>query len=49
METYVQNNKSRAVVAFAQFQSMTGKEKFLDAVKVSWFNRVFRAKKFADK
>lgn len=49
MEAYVKNNKSRGVVAFAQFQSMTGKDKFFEATKVSWFNRTFRAKKFEAK
>ena len=49
MQNYVKTNKSVAVVAFAQFQSMSGKEKFLKTTKVSWFNITFFAKKFADK
>ncbi len=49
MENYVKTNKSRGVVAFAQFQSMSGKDKFFKALKISWFNRVFRKKKFAER
>jgi hypothetical protein len=28
---------------------MSGKDKFLEATQISWFNRIFRAKKFANK
>lgn len=41
MELYVRRNKSKAVVAFAQFQSMTAKEKFLKASKLTWFQKTF--------
>ena len=46
MQNYVKTNKSVAVVAFAQFQSMSGKEKFLKTTKLSWFNKIFQAKKY---
>ena len=41
MQQYVKNNKSVAVVAFAQFQSMSGKDKFMKATELSWFKRTF--------
>ncbi len=47
MQNYVKTNKSVAVVAFAQFQSMSAKIKFMKATKLSWFNRTFQSKKYA--
>ena len=41
MEKYAQKNKSRGVVAYAQFQSMNGRDKFLKAIKgTNWCARV---------
>lgn len=40
MEKYSAKNKSYGVVAYAQFQSMNGKEKFVKAIKsVGWCMR----------
>jgi len=37
LERYVRINRSKAVVAFAQFQSMTGREKFYKNAKLKWW------------
>lgn len=46
MELYVRKNRSKAVVAFAQFQSMSGRDKIIKALKLNWFQKNFQAKKF---
>lgn len=40
METYVRKSRSKAVVAFAQFQSMTAKEKFFKNAHLSWWKKM---------
>ena len=40
MEEYAEKNKPKAVVAYVQFESMEGKEKFIKFIKV---NRCYRA------
>jgi hypothetical protein len=40
MEKYALKNKSRGVVAYAQFQSMNGRDKFLKSIKgTNWCSR----------
>ena len=40
MEKYTKKTKSEAVTCYAQFQSMNGKEKFIQAIKgVGWCQR----------
>lgn len=45
LERYVKISRSKAVVAFAQFQSMTAKQKFYKNAHTTWFQRTFQAKK----
>lgn len=46
LERYVRLNRSKAVVAFVQFQSMTGKEKFYKNASLKWWQKLCQAKKF---
>jgi len=46
IEAYDETADSRCVVAFAQFQSMTGQKRFLKAAKIGWFRRTFQAAKY---
>jgi len=36
-EKYVSENEDKIVYVFLQFQSMTGKKKFIDAFKLTWW------------
>lgn len=49
LERYVKVNRSKAVVAFAQFQSMTAKEKFYKAAHVSWWQKFFQPNKYKNR
>jgi t-SNARE complex subunit (syntaxin) len=41
MEKYAMKNKSRGIIAYAQFQSMNGRDKFLRAInKTAWCMRI---------
>lgn len=49
LKTYARENRTKAAVAFAQFESMSAKIKFMKAMKLTWFQRTFQAEKFKAK